>query len=125
MASSVLLVSSDQSKWDAFTHALAESLPVDVLRARDGRHALETARKQKVLAAIVDSALADMTGVTLVRRLIQIDAMIHVALVSDQSADDFHAETEGLGIMLQLPSSCRPLQADALARRLRELDPTL
>jgi DNA-binding response OmpR family regulator len=118
------LVSPDPSKWNAFTDALQETLPIDVLRARDGHHALEAARKQKVLAAIVDSPLPDMTGIMFVQRLMEIDAMIHVALVSDQPADDFHTQTEGLGIILQLPSSCQPLHADALAKRLRELDRT-
>ena len=124
MASSILLVSSEQSKWNDFTDALARKLPVEIIGVQAGAQALKAAREQKLLAAIIDNTLDDMTGVTLVQRLMEIDAMIHVALVSDKSADDFHTETEGLGIMLQLPPQPQPVQADDFAGLLREMDGT-
>lgn len=53
--------------------------------------------------AIIDAQLPDMAGLDLARRLVMVNAMINVALVSDAPAEAFHDVTEGLGILAQLP----------------------
>lgn len=121
----ILLVSSDHTQWHTFTDALKKALPVEIVRAQDGAQALKIAREQKLLAAIIDAPLADMSGVTLVKRLMEVNAMVHVALVSDKPADEFHTETEGLGIMLQLLPNPQAPQADVLAKHLRQMNGAL
>lgn len=121
MSATILLASPHPERWDAFTRAMAEKMPVSTVTARTGAEALAMAKENRPLAAIVDAALGDMSGAALVRRLLGVNAMIHTALVSDQPAEVFHEETEGLGIAMQLPSSPGPDQAARLADYLKGL----
>lgn len=125
MYPSILLVSPDHTQWHAFIDALKEMLPVEIVKAQDGAQGLKIARERKLAAAIIDAAPADMTGVILVKRLMEVDAMIHVALVSNKPSEEFHTETEGLGIMLQLPPEPQARQAALLVERLRAMNGTL
>ena len=117
----ILLVSPHISQWHNFTHALAQIFPVEIAAAQTGAEALIVARETEPLAAVVDVTLTDMNSVAFVRRLIEVNAMIHVALVSNLPEEAFHNETEGLGIMLQLPPNPRASRAATLARRLQAL----
>ncbi len=60
---------------------------------------------------VVDAGLPDMEPFKLVARLMQINALVFTAVVSDLSEADFHEAGEGLGILLHLPPG--PGLADA------------
>ena len=124
MPPSILLVSSDFGPWHYFAEALKKELPVEFISADNGAQALQIAREKILSAAIIDAVLPDMTGLTLVKALMEVNAMINIALVSAKPADQYHAETEGLGIMLQLPPNPLADQAGLFAQRLREVGTT-
>jgi DNA-binding response OmpR family regulator len=88
-----------------------------------GAAALSDVMKHPPLAVIVDESLPDMPGLELVRRLLPINAMINMAVISSLSPEAFHEAGEGLGIMAQLPLA--PAKPDALEilSRLKRLSP--
>ncbi len=99
----IIVVSPQVEKWGAFGAELGNRCQMDVIEARAGAEAIGVARAKTPVAMVVDQDLGDMSGIALVRKLIQINAMINIALVSDQPEEAFHEETEGLGILMKLP----------------------
>lgn len=121
MSSIVVLASPHVDQWNEFARALHNALGLEVMKTHTGAEALDAVRGKKVIAMVVDASMEDITGVVLVREVIKINAMIHIAMVSDQPEADFHEETEGLGILMQLPPTPDAVTADRLATTLRQL----
>jgi CheY-like chemotaxis protein len=108
----IVLVSPRADTWGAFATALSHLGSSKVLEARNGAEALSAVREKGPVAMVIDQDLEDMPGKELARHVIQINAMIHLALVSDQPEAIFHEATEGLGILMQLPP--RPGRQEAV-----------
>jgi len=89
--------------------------------AASGDQALKTIRKKKFDLVITDESLGDMTGLELTKRLVAINPTINSAVVSSLSKEAYHKASEGLGILMQLPS--RPNRADGqqLMTRLNQI----
>jgi DNA-binding response OmpR family regulator len=117
----ILLVSPQQERFEGLRETLNAIHPVTAEQAADGQAALKLVRKNAVDLVVIDEALGDMAGVELVRRLLEVNAMIHTALVSSLSPEVFHERTEGLGILMPLSPACGPEDAGALSECLRRL----
>ena len=98
----IVIVSPQAEKWKDFTKELGHRCSTDVIEVRSDAEALDTVREKKPIILIIDQDLGDRPGIELVPQLLQINAMIHTALVSDQPEEIFHDQTEGLGILMQL-----------------------
>ncbi|MBT8361079.1 MAG: response regulator, partial [Deltaproteobacteria bacterium] len=68
--------------------------------AKQAMHTLETTR---VDVAIVSIELADMSGLQFVKQLVAQHPFVNCALVSPLYSHEFHEQTEGLGVFMQLP----------------------
>ena len=117
----VLLVSPSAAQWRAFTEALHSAAGIDVKIVHSAMAAFDAVQEQTPAAVVIDAHLGDMTGAELVRRLIEINAMIQVALVSPDSSEVFHEKNEGLGIMMQLPPDPGQTEAGRMVEKLRQL----
>ena len=115
---SVVIVSPEAEKWDAFASVLGNQCQMNVAQAHSAAEAIAVAKEKKPVAMVIDQDLGDMTGINLVPELIQINALINIALVSDQSEEDFHEVTEGLGIMMKLSPHPDAQAAVAFSERL-------
>lgn len=98
----IVIVSPQVEKWKDFTAELSHRCSTDVIEVRSDTEAVDAAREKRPVMVIIDQDLGDMPGIELVPRLMQINAMIHTALVSDQPEEIFHDQTEGLGILMKL-----------------------
>ena len=78
--------------------------------AASGDQALKTIGEQTVDLVVTNERLGDMTGLELIRRLVAVNPMINSAAVSSLSKEAYHEASEGLGILMQLPS--KPGRAD-------------
>ena len=119
----ILIVSPHRSRLAEFAQSMAEQQDIQLAWAEDGKAAIADVMKHLPLAVIIDDNLLDMPGLDLVRRLLPINALIHMAVISDLSPEAFHEAGEGLGIMAQLPLA--PAKPDALEilSRLKRLSP--
>jgi len=115
----ILIVTADRARLDAFAKALAADLACQVRWAGSGAEALASVKADAPLAAVIDEHLADTGGLDLVRRLLPINAMIHTALRSGLDPEAFHETSEGLGILAQLPLTPGAAEAQGLSGQLR------
>ncbi|QRN98049.1 response regulator [Archangium violaceum] len=88
--STILLVDDEPELLDLYTEVL-ELMDHRVLRAHDGREALEIAHERRPDLVVTDWQMPRMSGVELCRRLVQ-DAELHdVPIIMHSSATDPHA----------------------------------
>ena len=105
----LLLITSRPEVWN-------ECLPVlqnghVVRQAASLEDAKPILRDMSPALAILDLGLEDKALRQAVIDILMINASIHTAVVSDMDPDEFHETTEGLGILMPLPS--RPKASDA------------
>lgn len=117
----IILASPQIEQWQEFSDALQTDARFNIVKVRSGAEAIEAARTVKTLAVAVDADLGDLPGIELVRRLIGIDAMINTALASDAPEEQFHEETEGLGILMKLSPLPNSAEAGRFAECLRQV----
>jgi len=108
----ILIVTSRQTDWEEFANTLVDGGEISVDWEGAGDSAINLAAKTKFSLVIVDEKLTDMTGLDMVRKLLQVNAMVDIVLASPLSSDEFHEVTEGLGLLGQL--STAPGKDDAL-----------
>lgn len=89
--------------------------------AASGGQALKTIGKQTVDLVITDENLGDMTGLEFVKRLVAVNPMINSAAVSSLSKEAYHAASEGLGIVMQLPPSPDRADGERLMAHLNQI----
>ena len=83
-----------------------------------GADALELAKTQPPDLMVVDG-LPDIDPLPLVSKLMAANAMVNTAVLMDMDPDEFHEESEGLGILMQLPLAPTADKAKELAELLR------
>lgn len=99
---SIVVVCPQIEAWDAFIAELNNHCQIDVAEALSGEEAIALAKERKPFAMVIDQELGGIKGVDLVPQLLQINAFIYIALISDQTEAAFHEATEGLGILMKL-----------------------
>jgi DNA-binding NtrC family response regulator len=110
----ILLVTTRSSQMLPFTEELLRETRMQLITVGSADEALDAARRKKIVLAIVDDRIAETAGLDLIKRLIEIDAFMHTAVLSDAGEEDFHNRSEGLGVLARL--ALMPDQKDA--RRL-------
>ena len=68
--------------------------------------------------AIQGEPLGSLTRGQAVIDIMMINASVHTAVVSDMDPDEFHEATEGLGILMPLPTSPKADDAERLLKAL-------
>jgi CheY-like chemotaxis protein len=119
----ILIATAERSRLEEFAEAMAADPEFQVAWADSGAAVLAAVTAPPPLAVIVDASLPDMDGLELVRRLLPINAMIYTAVISGLPAERFHEESEGLGVLTQLPPRPTPAHAAELLGRLKRLAP--
>ena len=116
-----LLVTFDQSSLTALAKALEEDGGAETSWAQNGARALNLARETGPDLVIAEENLEDMTALELTQRLIRINALINTAVVSRLPAQEFHEQSEGLGILAPLPPDPGRTEAVDLISRLKRI----
>lgn len=115
-----ILVSADPSRLVDLEAALKEQ-GAATRWARSGREALETIMAAPVDLIVADDDLGDMDGLSLIHRVVVDNPSINCALVSALAPEAFHAASEGLGILMQLPPAPSATDAERLMERLGQI----
>lgn len=88
--STILLVDDEPELLDLYTEVL-ELMDHRVLRAHDGREALEIAHERRPDLVVTDWQMPRMSGVELCQRLVQDEALHDVPVIMHSAATDPHA----------------------------------
>jgi hypothetical protein len=107
----ILLVTARPSDMLPFSRELRDASRLRMVVARSVGEAIDAAKRYPVVMAVVDDLICESGGLDLIRHLIQIDAFIHTAVLSDADEATFHDRSEGLGVLAKL--SLMPGQKDA------------
>ncbi|MBU0960966.1 MAG: hypothetical protein KKD01_06825 [Proteobacteria bacterium] len=92
-----------------------------ILEAETVDVALQIVKEIHVDLVIAAEQLGAMSGIEFINNLIHVNALINTALVSGLPPEDFHYETEGLGILKQLPVKPQESDIEDLLQKIEEI----
>ncbi len=102
-----------------FAEALASDREVHLTPMVSGAEALEAVRISAPHLVIIDSDLPDTSALDLIQKLLRVNAMVHTAVLSPLSEEEFHEASEGLGVLGRVPEEPGRKDAAELLDKLR------
>jgi len=96
---------------EGFIKGLSDS-GAEVVHARSGMAALEMAKVRAPVLLVVGGDIPDFRPFELVSALTRVNAAINSAVMSPLTSEQFHEDSEGLGILTQIAP--HPGEKDAL-----------
>ena len=117
----ILLVYTDDGLNRKFIESLENKETANVRTASSGGQALDIIRDGSTNLVIAAEKLPDMSGLTLIEKLVMTNPFINTALASRLSEEDFHETTEGLGILMSVPPDANEGFADVLLSYLTKI----
>jgi len=100
-----LLVANDDHALELFAAELRKEKLITIHHAHSGLEAFSLIDTEKIEVVIAAQELGDSDGLTFVKKLARKHPLISCAMVSALPPDEFHEETEGLGLFMQLPQN--------------------
>jgi hypothetical protein len=119
----VILVSARKDQLGDFIEGLKEDRNITLRISGTAEEAIASVGGEKSVVVVVDNPTRDNSALGLVRRLIEVNAFAHTAVLSDRSDEEFHHLSEGLGILAKLPIRPGRVEAKRLLGQLRGLNP--
>jgi DNA-binding response OmpR family regulator len=116
-----MIVSNRKQALEQFSQALTQEGRHEIAWVQTGEAALDLVRQKTFQLVVVDHDLKDTTTEKLCKDLLDVNALINTAAVSELSEEDFHEDFEGLGILAHLPLEPRAQDADAILEKLSGL----
>ena len=107
----IVFVAKDFSRFSVLVDRLKQEQDVELVPVATGAAGLAKLQGKRIDLVIVDEQLNDMGGIDFVKQFVNVNPLANTAIVGALSDDAFHEETEGLGVLMQLPP--QPGKADA------------
>lgn len=117
----MLLVTARPSHMLPFSRELRDTSRLQIVVAGSTGEAIAIARRFPVVMAVVDDLICENGCLDLIKQLIQIDAFMHTAVLSDADEKTFHDRSEGLGVLAKLSLMPGPEDARHLWELLRTM----
>ena len=116
----ILIATIRDAEFFAFSQALAREVEKAELLFTDNWTNLLAAVKVMAPAfVILDQGLPEGSPLELARKLIMVNAMINIIVVTDLAGERFHEASEGLGILAPLPEHPTAQDGEKLAEVLK------
>jgi DNA-binding NtrC family response regulator len=116
----ILFAGRDLASLPAFKIAIEESNG-QVTCLESGQQVLDAVSEKQFDLLVADETLQDMSGLELIESVIMSQPMLNCAAVSSLSKEGYHEASEGLGVLMQLPSAPGREEADALMKHLNKI----
>jgi CheY-like chemotaxis protein len=116
----ILFAGRDLASLPAFKIEIEESNG-QVTCLESGQQVLDAVSEKQFDLLVADETLEDMSGLELIESVIMSQPMLNCAAVSSLSKEDYHEASEGLGVLMQLPSAPGREEADALMKHLNKI----
>jgi CheY-like chemotaxis protein len=120
----ILLIGNEWSVFDGMARRLEQEDDFRLVYVGSGAAGLEQLRengKKAVHLVIVGGHLSDMAGIRFIRQLVRINPLVNTAVVGSMPDKVFHEETEGLGVLMQLPPYPGEQDAEKLLAMLKKI----
>jgi DNA-binding NtrC family response regulator len=122
----IAVVGKDLSHFANFLTELEKIDGVEVRRLSSGASLLGLlGEKRKIDVAVLAELLADCSGLQFSRDLMKKYPLINCAIASALEPEQFHEETEGLGIFMQLPIEPKGEDAGKMMQLLESINALL
>ncbi len=115
-----LLASADRQPLSMFEAALQKK-GIDTSWVDSCDAVLSRIANTTVDVVVVDTVLSDGDGLACLRRIVSTSPFMNTAAISDLDDEVFHEETEGLGVLMKLPSNPQPADADRFLDHLNRV----
>lgn len=99
----VLLVTSRPAQLKEFAEVFYTDRKMEVVPVGTAKEAISVVQEMAPVLAIVDDQVRGVEGLKIIQRLIEANAFIHTATISELTDQEFHNRSEGLGILAKLP----------------------
>jgi len=121
----ILLVGQNREALSFLENTLKLERDIRVAWAESGDSAMKKASESVPDLVILDYNLQDMPGLELIQRLMTVNAFINTVVIGSQPDKVFHEETEGLGVLAQLPPNPSKETIQNLLVQLRKMPPSV
>ncbi|MBU1565264.1 MAG: response regulator [Proteobacteria bacterium] len=121
----VLFVTKDSIRFFALEAKLRRQQELELVVVATGAAGLTQIKGKQVDLVIVDEQLVDMSGIAFGKQLVKVNPLVNSAMLSTLTDEAFHEATEGLGVLIQLPSQPQEKHADALLAILQKISSLL
>lgn len=99
----ILIASPDQTALEQFVSGLNTGSEVQITRVDGCKQALAKIKTKKFDLFVVDENLSDTKGLECIEKTLFENAFLNTAAISRLSAEKFHEQSEGLGVLMQIP----------------------
>ena len=117
----IILASARPEAMPDFVQALTSEAQVHLNQVHSGAEAVAAVKAAAPHLVIIDSELPDTVPLGLVQKLLMTNAMVNTAVISPLAEAEFHEQSEGLGIMQNLPMAPDSGNAALLLQKLRQI----
>lgn len=114
----IVFVSSDTASLAVLAQALQADTRIAVEWVASGEEVLTLIKRAAPDLVVLGGKPGEPMDFALVRKIMQLNALIHVVMVGALPEKEFHDSAEGLGILMQLPPEPGLPEAEALLARL-------
>jgi hypothetical protein len=121
----ILFLSKQHSLFARFSDTLAADDRFALAHGDSAGFGLEAAGARNVDIVVVAEELKDSSGLDFAKRLVLFNPLVNCALVSPLYPQEFHEQTEGLGLLMQLPLNPQKEDAERLVDVLEKIYPAL
>ncbi len=116
----ILLVSSNMYIINNIS-GLLKKHDIQITKSELGMKALTVIKKEIFDLVIIDEVLNDMSGLELAENMVSTNPLINCAAISGLSPNKFHAASEGLGLLMQLPLFSNEIHIENLLSHLKKV----
>lgn len=97
-----IVVAGEEKRFSTLLNILEKHKEFGIQIARTGQDILDLMDRTTIELVIVDEEVDGTSGEQLVRQIVSKNPLVYCCLVSSLPHDDFHEQTEGLGVLMQL-----------------------
>jgi two-component SAPR family response regulator len=119
----IIIATNDKGHFSELYDSLSAQGDVSIRWAESEDDVLNCAEKISPHLIIIDEALGQTEGLDMARKVVLVNALVNIALVSTLSEADFHEAAEGLGILSRLPLNPGEAHAKMLIGKLEKVLP--
>ena len=116
----IVILTSRESHFAPFSRQLAES-PECRVQWASALESIDLAMGKAPDLLIIDTNIDDGSALDIAQKVIRVNAMVNMVVVSDLSEEDFHEASEGLGIMARISDPPDAEDAPRILELLRQM----
>ena len=117
----VLLISEKQDNLAGLVEGLNRNPGIRIIKTDSTANAIAAVFQHQIDLVVVDEVVHGLPALKVTEMMIKKNPMVNFAVVDSSDPQAFHEESEGLGILMQLPAQSGPEQADILVEKLRRV----